>query len=42
MAPEACGGKLLINNALICDCTFIKRTALIEAFAAFFHFFFQV
>ena len=35
-SPEANGGKLFINNALICDCTFIKRTALIEASAAFF------
>ena len=38
-SPEAYGGKLFLNNALICDCTFIKRTALIEASAAFFFFF---
>lgn len=31
---EACRGKLFINNALICDRTFIKRTALIEPSAA--------
>lgn len=39
--PEASRGKLCTNNALICDCTFIKRTALIEASAAFFFFFFK-